>query len=137
MRLSWRQEEMSSFFSNWSMNVNFISIMQCTSGLVIIGVLYMQCVLHFIFGSIWASGVLYMRFPFMQWAKDAYDHYFVAIKIFNWPKKKEKSNTGQFHGWSVTRHFSTMWRRSSPSKNFRNQKCRCPICECYLEIRML
>ena len=77
------------FFSNWSMNVNFISIMQCTSGLDIIGVLYMQCVLHFIFGSIWASGVLYMRFPFMQGAKDAYDHYFVAIKLSNWPKEEK------------------------------------------------
>ena len=65
-------------------------VMQCTSGLVIIGVLYMQCVLHFIFGSIWASGVLYMRFPFMQGAKDAYDHYFVAIKLFNWPKEKKR-----------------------------------------------
>lgn len=114
MRLSWRQQEMNSFFINWRMNVNFISIMQCTSGLVIIGVLYMQCVLHFIFGSIWASGELYMRFPFMQGAKDAYDHYFVAIKIFNWPKKKEKSNTEQFNGWSVTRHFSPMWRRPLP-----------------------
>ena len=109
-------------------------VMQCTSGLVIIGVLYMQCVLHFIFGSIWASGVIY-EISFHARGKGCIWPLFCRNKIVQ--LTKEKSNTELFHGWSVTRHFSPMWRRSSPSKNFRSQKCRCPICECYLEIRML
>ena len=84
------------------MNANFISIMQCTSGLDIIDVLYMQRVLHFIFGSIWASDVLYMGFPFMQGAKDAYDHYFVAIKLFNWPMEKKKKKQYWTIPWLIS-----------------------------------